>query len=260
MVKIIVGILCLFILIAIFVFYLYRQIRYIKIKKQEIQSEKLKSDYKILHMTDIHSNPFADYRKIYRSILEEKPDFICITGDIIKDKDSDLNVLMSFLNKLMLIEIPIYFVYGNHDYRNESKEKVKNLLNFYGIKVLVDEIVDFKEDLQIVGYEYKTHLSELKSEDSEKFILSLLHDPMHIVYSKEKSDLFLCGHTHGGQIRFPLIGALYAPSQALFPRLQRGIYTLEHGPVYISSGIGYSVIPIRFLNPSEMTYIYLRTK
>lgn len=70
------------------------------------------------------------------------------------------------------------------------------------------------------------------------------------------ADLILSGHTHGGQVRIPFIGALVAPDQGFFPKLEKGIYEFGTNQfLYIDSGLGTSVAPIRFLNQSQLSVI-----
>jgi predicted MPP superfamily phosphohydrolase len=69
-------------------------------------------------------------------------------------------------------------------------------------------------------------------------------------------DLILSGHTHGGQVRFPLIGALVVPDQGFFPKFDKGAFNLGgNRHLYIDSGLGTSRLPVRFLNQSQISLI-----
>jgi predicted MPP superfamily phosphohydrolase len=95
----------------------------------------------------------------------------------------------------------------------------------------------------------------------ERFLLFLSHDPMIIRRGKGRercADLILSGHTHGGQIRIPWLGALYAPTQGMFPKYDKGLFQVdETTKLYICSGLGTSRIPVRFLNRAQATLVKL---
>ena len=68
------------------------------------------------------------------------------------------------------------------------------------------------------------------------------------------------GHTHGGQIRYPFIGALLAPDQGFFPKYSEVLYKESDTTMIISRGLGSSVIPIRINNPAEIVVVTLKAK
>ena len=63
----------------------------------------------------------------------------------------------------------------------------------------------------------------------------------------------MCGHTHGGQIRLPLIGALYQPGGDWFPKVSKGAYTDGDATLFVDSGAGVTGPPLRLLNQSQVT-------
>lgn len=73
---------------------------------------------------------------------------------------------------------------------------------------------------------------------------------------KYSPDIILSGHTHGGQVRLPLVGTVIAPGEGLFPKFDKGMFNLNNGSLlYIDSGVGTSKLPIRLLNRSQMSLI-----
>lgn len=98
--------------------------------------------------------------------------------------------------------------------------------------------------------------------DGEHYTILLSHSPgITEKYDTLPADLLLSGHTHGGQLRIPIIGALVAPGQGLFPSLEKGTYELkENQHLYIDSGLGTSVAPMRFLNQSQLSLITVSSK
>lgn len=73
-------------------------------------------------------------------------------------------------------------------------------------------------------------------------------------------DLALSGHTHGGQFRIPLIGAVYCPDQGFFAKYQSGVYTEGDTTMYLSRGLGSSTIPFRAFCRGELVFITLKAK
>ncbi|WP_255259575.1 hypothetical protein [Lentibacillus sp. CBA3610] len=92
---------------------------------------------------------------------------------------------------------------------------------------------------------------------SEYYTILLSHAPdITKQYQSIPADLILSGHTHGGQIRLPFIGALLAPGQVLFPKLDRGTFPLDPEQyLYIDSGLGTTRLPVRFFNQSQMSLV-----
>lgn len=75
-------------------------------------------------------------------------------------------------------------------------------------------------------------------------------------YRDIDADLILSGHTHGGQVRLPFMGPIIAPDEGLFPKKTKGVYQFkENQYLYIDSGLGTSLVPVRFLNQSQLSVI-----
>lgn len=69
--------------------------------------------------------------------------------------------------------------------------------------------------------------------------------------------LVLSGHAHGGQVRLPLLGGLYAPGQGLLPEYDSGLYSLGETQMVVSRGLGNSVAPLRVNNRPELVIVTL---
>ena len=65
-------------------------------------------------------------------------------------------------------------------------------------------------------------------------------------------DYAMCGHTHGGQIRLPFVGAIYAPGRNFFPEYSKGPYEMGEATLFIDSGVGVTGPKYRFLNQSQV--------
>lgn len=180
----------------------------------------------------------------------------------------------------------VYFVYGNHEMvllddvdNNPFKLAMEEIgvifLNNDGVKITKDN-----ESIYMLGIqdpstlykdsdyaEYNTHperihammkcITALKEEDLYTVVLS--HRPEYFnEYTKYDVDLILTGHAHGGQVRVPGIGGLYAPGQGWFPEYTEGFWTQEDTTMVIGRGIGNSVEVPRIFNPPEINTIILR--
>ena len=92
------------------------------------------------------------------------------------------------------------------------------------------------------------------------YTILLSHRPELLdLYAFQKIDLVFSGHAHGGQIRLPLIGALFAPDQGLFPRYTSGLYTEQSTSLIVSRGLGNSLFPLRLFNRPELVLVTLQT-
>ena len=257
------------ILIFILVLYIYYEVNCPTFKKIEVKSNKIKNDIRILQISDYHNKKFKNKNKI---VLDEvknlKPDIIVITGDLISRSTKNCDNAYNFIKELIKINPNIYFVNGNHerDNMNIPADEFDLSLSKLGVRVLINQglKVNINGDyINICGvddiYSHRCDLSKaLYGTQSNLFTLLLSHEPDIVLkYSSIPCDLILSGHTHGGQIRLPLIGAIIAPGQGFFPKYNKGLYKLSNDTtLYVDSGLGTAkFFPIRFLNRSQMSLI-----
>lgn len=181
----------------------------------------------------------------------------------------------------------VYYVYGNHEMillddvdNNPFKLAMEEIgvifLNNDGVKITKDEesiymlgIQDpstLYKDSDYVEYESHTerinammkNVMALKEEDLYTVVLS--HRPEYFSeYVKYDVDLLLTGHAHGGQVRLPGIGGLYAPGQGWFPDYTDGLWEEKGTQMIVGRGIGNSVEIPRVFNPPEINTIILRS-
>ena len=89
----------------------------------------------------------------------------------------------------------------------------------------------------------------------------LAHQPQHWDrYAAAVADLVFSGHAHGGQVRLPLAGGLYAPGQGVLPALTEGVHTAGGSALVISRGLGNSTFPLRLFNRPEVVALTLRAE
>ena len=158
-----------------------------------------------------------------------------------------------------------YGIFGNHDHWLGTVA-ANNFLKHSGIRPLRNESVFVTKGsakIQIYGVDdYWTGipLDPKWDQNAEVFRLLLSHNPDYLTGILQNStrafDFALCGHTHGGQICWPLVGALYY--NVWDQRFRQGLVATENWAVYTGSGLGMVEIPYRINCPSEVAVITLR--
>jgi len=109
-----------------------------------------------------------------------------------------------------------------------------------------------------VNANYQKVLSVLSNVEKTDFQILLSHRPELLsVYSQYDIDVVFTGHAHGGQIRIPFIGGVFAPHQGFFPKYTSGIHTQNNTTMIISRGLGNSTFPFRINNRPELVVVTL---
>lgn len=191
----------------------------------------------------------------------------------------DTSVATNLIEELSLL-FPVFISFGNHEseYQNLKKADLKNIFEDAGAIVL-----DFTyEDIEISGtklriggfYGYGFAEDHEAARDNESYFLNefqdtdrykilLAHMPFSWYHGESLDywniDLVLSGHTHGGQIRLPLLGGLYAPDIGWLPGRECGVYYSqnENNVMVLSRGLGNTEIVPRFNNLPEIVVIEL---
>ena len=234
--------------------------------------------FRIAQVSDLHNAQMGKNNgRLLKKLTECQPDIIAITGDMIDSRRTDVETALAFAEEAMKIA-PCYYVAGNHEARLTEYDSFRRSLIALGVVVLDDEKIALErggEEIFLAGVcdtdfpteivfsdpqavmQYK--LSSLTGEGS--FTVLLSHRPEYFdIYAESGADLVLCGHAHGGQIRLPYLGGLFAPDQGFFPEYDAGLYTQEDCNMLVSRGIGNSVFPVRINNPPEVILAELRPK
>ena len=242
-------------------------------KEYTLYSKELPNGFdsmKIVHFSDIHYNRAITLDKV-DSIVEEinliNPDIVVFTGDLI-DKDVELTsvdfeVLAESLSNINA-KYGKYAVLGNHDYN--KKDEVVNVFNDSGFKYLENsyDIIynENNEKIFIGGIGNVSHnldnidgtMEYFNSNDDINYRIILVHEPDisdNIVDNYDVS-LILAGHSHNGQIRLPVIGALYTPNNS--KKYYEEYYDINGTDLYISSGIGVSIFNYRLFNRPSINF------
>lgn len=158
-----------------------------------------------------------------------------------------------------------FAVLGNHDWAWSGEETTQHL-QAQGITVLQDAVADIFDEthghtLQIVGYEdlssdrLPNYLEVHNSLNNKAAQIALSHSPDAFPEALGGPALMLAGHTHGGQIRLPFLGAVVLPIK--YPHYDRGWFAERHRRLFVTTGLGSSLPPFRFLCPPEVVILNL---
>jgi len=205
---------------------------------------------RFVHFTDFHYKGDADYAaEVVRSINELAPDFVCFTGDLVEEARFAPDAF-GFIRQ---ISAPVYGTPGNHDYQSGvARADFTTAFSATGGAWLVDDSVVLAEhNLELVGFG-RRGVHAFKEPRAERQIL-LLHYPQVANGVGRRFDLILAGHSHGGQVRLPLYGAVILPKGV--GHYEHGFYETPGGPLYVNAGIGTYRIPFRWNCPPELTLI-----
>ena len=226
-------------------------------------------------LSDLHiGSPFWDLQALSRLVERtnaEKPDLVLLAGDYqINDVPGGVFVdAEPIAERLSALKAPlgVVAVLGNHDWWNDG-ERTRRAFSAHGITVLEESAQQLERDGQsfyVVGLaDQLTRRSSpravLAQVPSRTPTLLLVHEPD--VFETFPSlglspTLTLAGHTHGGQVWLPLLGRRVVPS-AFGQRYAYG-HVVEAGRhLFVTSGVGTSVLPVRFLVPPEIALLTLR--
>ena len=251
--------------------------------------------YTIVQVSDLHNKEFGvESRRLMSKLAEQEPDIILITGDMIDSRNTDVGAALDFARQAVKLA-PCFYVPGNHENRvPEAYEELKAGLADCGVKVLENEKVTIEREgsrIALLGVldpifrvgitneagmvlvdERSVMTEQLagltgggpNASDGTDFTVLLSHRPeMLDVYAEAGVDLVFTGHAHGGQWRLPGVGGLIAPGQGFFPEFTDGAYAAAapdggSTTMYVSRGLGNSLMPVRIFNRPELVVVELR--
>lgn len=226
---------------------------------------------------DFHFAPGDDVRaeKIVDAILAGTPDVVCLLGDYVKGHRSETTMPPKQIAahfKRLAERVPVFAVLGNHD-AYIGRRLVAEALSEVGITVFTEKATQnriFPGGAQIIfGGTLDAHsfYPVFDADDVPKnplagrapFVL-LSHSPDVLPFlDGADADLTLCGHTHGGQICLPGGISVFSSCRIVGHRFSQGMQRVPATgkPVFITRGLGTSVLPLRFCCPPEVAFIDL---
>ncbi|HEX5482291.1 MAG TPA: metallophosphoesterase [Terriglobia bacterium] len=239
-----------------------------EITQTEIHLSRLPAAHdglKIVHLTDIHLSLFTSIEEVHRVVTIAnllKPDIVALTGDYVTFSPSYIRPVAQALGRLRA-RLGIFAVLGNHDFRVDPEE-VTRALRAQRIRVLRNSHYALRsnggtlwlagvDDLWFACDDLHAAMRSIPASDPK---ILLCHNPDAIGRASRLGvDLMLSGHTHGGQVRLPILRSFYRSKPG--ERFIDGWNQLGSTQIYISRGIGKVVVPVRVACPPEITCLRL---
>jgi len=218
-------------------------------------------DLKIVAVSDVHIGNIVGQKRLakwIKIINEQNPDLILITGDLFDQNfDTSKSEIISKELAKMKARYGIYAILGNHEYYTNT-EKAIECMHRAGIELLRDESEVIDNRLVIIGRDDATNLQRkylsllLTDIDTTLPLIVLDHQPSHLeIPVKYKVDFQFSGHLHNGQI-FPYNLFLRKNWPIIY-----GLQKKESTLIYVTSGLGASLAPLRMGSESEIVRIRL---
>ena len=227
------------------------------VKKYTIKNDTLKG-IKLVFASDFHISRFNPGRlkRVVRLINEQNAALVLLGGDFINGHDGKFTLEIEEQSReLGKLRAETVTVLGNHDGWYD-KDRVTKALRNCGIHVLSNSSIKSKgiwiagvEDIQTGQPDIE---KALKDTSSPRILLT--HSPDIYYDVKDSVDLILAGHTHGGQVYIPFIGAITVPS-IYGPKFAERVIKETKNTMIITKGIGTSIFPVRFCSVPEIVVI-----
>lgn len=234
--------------------------KYISITSYICENNKIKQNFKIVHLTDLHNYQFGSKNQhLISKVKTEAPDVIFLTGDMLNADEERTDILTDLIRQLVLIA-PVYASLGNHEIEYVQLSGNRDLIaqmEEAGAVVLDKEYLDMEingQEVRLGGvYGYvlspddkedpeQTFMKEFQ--DTDRFKILLSHVPEGLLLWKSMEhwdvDLVFSGHVHGGQVRIPFVGGLYDQEEGYFPTYTKGMFECGNGTMVLSAGLGNS--------------------
>lgn len=223
---------------------------------------------KIIQLSDIHSGSFNNPSAVMRGVqmaLDEKPDLILFTGDLVNNRATEMNNYTEIFSKLKA-PMGVYSTLGNHDYGDyvtwdSPQEKIDNLESLkrlqagMGWRLLMNENIIFEKNgdkIALLGVENwgaKGHFPKHgrldlahKGTENIPFKILMSHDPSHwdaqVRPLYPDIDLTLSGHTHGMQFGIDIPGFKWSPIKWMYEEWE-DLYQKKKQYIYVNRGFGF---------------------
>lgn len=230
------------------------------------------SGTKVALLSDVHvGSPFWDLPRL-RGLVErvnaERPDLILLAGDylindVVGGRFVPIEPIAAEFGQLRA-PLGVIAVLGNHDWWNGG-EHTRAVLEANGLRVLDDEVVGidaagvkfFLLGMADIEVRRRTARATMALAPPGVPLLALVHEPDIFAQLDGRVSLTLAGHTHGGQVKLPLLGRPIVPS-AYGQRYAAGHVVEDGRHLFVTTGLGTSIWPVRFGVPPEIALLTLR--
>ena len=260
-----------------------------QVKRYKLRYANLPASFKglkIVHISDIHSGSFTDKTAVMKGmqkIMNEKPDLILFTGDLVNNTANEMQDYMDVFDKLHA-PLGVYSTLGNHDYgdyvhwnsieeKKANLEKLKQVHAALGWRLLMNEHVALErgaDKIAVIGIEnwsakarfpkYGDLKKAYAGSEAYPFKILMSHDPSHwkaeVLEQYPDIDLMLAGHTHGMQFGVEIPGFKWSPVQYVYKEWA-GLYENAAHKLYVNRGFGFIGYPGRVGILPEITVLEL---
>lgn len=225
--------------------------------------------YRIVQISDIHRDEWMTTRRlqhIVRLVNEQQPDLVAITGDLVTRNSSQLIPSLKLALEQLTPRDRTVAILGNHDHENDTQAIIK-ILKQSGVFDLNNTVYTLQRDnaiLTIAGVDDvgmgKARLDlVLQQLPQQGAAILLAHEPdfANISAATQRFDLQLSGHSHGGQVRLPILKPLVLPPWG--EKYYSGEYQIEKMLLYTNRGLGMTGLHLRLFSRPEITVLNLVT-
>ncbi len=220
---------------------------------------------RIAHVTDLHTSGLGGVERSFLAALHDaRPDVVVVTGDTVDG--GDWEAARPVLSEIRA-PLGVWIVDGNWEHWSRA-EAPAAFFDSVGARHLRNESARVRDDLWVVGLDDglagRPDLERALADVPEgPAVVVLLHTPEPFDalaprlarHAPRGSALAFAGHTHGGQVRLPFLGPLWLPPGS--GRFVAGAYAEAGVPLFVSRGIGTSILPVRFLCRPELAITVL---
>lgn len=233
---------------------------------------------RLVFMGDLQRDAHTDDERteeVIALVNQENPDLILVGGDWINTGKDYIQVAARAGGKLRA-PMGVLSVRGDHEhfaYRDQerSAREISEALAEQGVAVIDNQVRRFEHEGKTIGVGFLSYNYIVRSSDAEiKHLIAELAEVDYSIlvthqfdehlagFAKDKVDLVLAAHTHGGQVN-PAVGLVHVPLARVETRFVEGRYALgSRTTVIVTAGIGFSIAPFRYASPASIEVIELR--
>jgi len=253
-------------------------VRAVDYNKENLPKEL--NGFKIAFISDVQADRYTDEKRLLNyvnKINQQNPDLVLVAGDVITSTPNYIQTAAKYIGKIKS-KYGTYSCVGDHDnwaYRKDyvrSLREVEEALNNYNVSMLDNKVRYIKTDTSQIGITFitntyvsdisETTLKNISSSNRAELRIFLTHQPREFLMNsavKNNYDLFLAGHTHGGQITllFPFI---QLTPTLIETKYIKGSFYFNNMLAVVCGGLGMSLAPVRYNSTPEIVIITLKRK
>ncbi|MBS4034607.1 MAG: metallophosphoesterase [Ignavibacterium sp.] len=276
-----------FVVIIFFIIYVPVRVIYdfhsIDIREVEFVKENLPDDLKGFRITliaDLQADRYTNERRLSNyidAVNSTNSDLVLIAGDVITSSPNYIETAAKFIGNIKS-KYGVYSCVGDHDnwaYRRDTRRSIREIgeaLRKYDVEMVDNDVRNLEINSASIGITFITNtyvetisrelLSEVSNKNYNDFKILLTHQPQKFLINsamKNGYDLFLAGHTHGGQITFLLPFIKLSPT-LIETKYVKGDFYFNDMLAIVNGGLGMSISPVRYNSTPEVVSITLKAK